>query len=705
MKKSYLLLILLAVAVILNAQTIVTTDAQLKNVVLEEYTGIHCTYCPQGHAIAQAIHDSVPTRVVLINIHQGSFATPSGAEPDFRTTFGDALAGQTGLTGYPSGTINRHIFPGGTNTQLGRGAWRDAANQILPIPSPVNVGFQSAYDSTTRTLTITVELYYTDNSPQTTNYINVALTQSNILGPQTGGGAGNNYNHKHALRHLLTGQWGDPVTTTTQGSVVTRTYTYVVPTTYNNVPCNVNNCDINVFVAESQQEIYTGVYGPAIGGSSNGVTALYIGSISANPLISEGTVSSVSTYDAVFTNFLSQADDFTVTLTTDAPGNWSASFNISGTDYTSTATVNLAHGASSNIALHVTPGATPAFANYYLTITSNSNPTAPAQVIQISTISGITDLIVKGSGSWGDGGAHNYDLVYPNAMAATGCTSFAMTSAANMLRGVNANVMANVNNMYFDIGWRFPSFTDDEATAVMSFLDNGGNVFIAGQDIGWEIMGGSGYETPITQNLFTNYMHAGWTADGGTSNTPLTANTGDVIFGGIASSPVVDFYTGGMVYPDQLNTTASGIAIMYYNNTPTKIAALRYNNATYKIVYVGVGLEMLSNTTTQNNIIKQSYDWFYGIISSIEPADLKSFINVYPNPAKDHISVTFETKEPTDVTIEISDILGNKLNAVTIKNQTSISQNFDTKDFAAGVYFVKISQNNATKTYKITVSK
>ena len=42
----------------LSAQTIVGTDPENKNVVLEEFTGIHCVFCPQGHAIAQAIKDA-----------------------------------------------------------------------------------------------------------------------------------------------------------------------------------------------------------------------------------------------------------------------------------------------------------------------------------------------------------------------------------------------------------------------------------------------------------------------------------------------------------------------------------------------------------------------------------------------------------------------------------------------------------------------
>jgi hypothetical protein len=69
-------------------------------------------------------------------------------------------------------------------------------------------------------LTVTVESYYTGTSPVATNKLNVALLQNNTLGPQTGGNMGNNYNHQHRLVHMLTGQWGTTISSTTTGSFI-----------------------------------------------------------------------------------------------------------------------------------------------------------------------------------------------------------------------------------------------------------------------------------------------------------------------------------------------------------------------------------------------------------------------------------------------------------------------------------------------------
>jgi len=244
-------------------QTIVSTSPEDKKVVLEEFTGIHCVYCPQGHAIAQAIKDANPDTVFLVNVHAGGYAVPNGNEPDFRTPYGQALANQSGLVGYPAGTVNRHNFPGleqggsGT-TAMSRGQWGQAANIILAEGSYVNVAVEASIDIQTDMLTVHVEGYYTGNSPEGTNLLNVALLQNNTLGPQTGGGAGNNYVHQHRLVDMLTGQWGISIPTTTSSTFVDETYVYQIPADYNGVPTNIVDMEVVAFITETHQEIASG---------------------------------------------------------------------------------------------------------------------------------------------------------------------------------------------------------------------------------------------------------------------------------------------------------------------------------------------------------------------------------------------------------------------------------------------------------------
>lgn len=193
----------------------------------------------------------------------GSFAVPGAGEPDFRTPFGTAIANQSQLIGYPAGTVNRHYFSGwaqngGTGTAMSRNRWTPASNLTLDENSYLNMAVEANVDVQTRELTVHVEGYYTGDSPEPSNKLNVALIQNNTLGPQVGGGMGDQYVHQHRLVYLLTTQWGDDVNTTTTGSFVDRTYTYTIPADYNGIPAELADMELVVFMTETTQEIISG---------------------------------------------------------------------------------------------------------------------------------------------------------------------------------------------------------------------------------------------------------------------------------------------------------------------------------------------------------------------------------------------------------------------------------------------------------------
>ena len=254
-----------------------------KKVILEEYTGIYCVYCPDGHSRAQALKNQYPNDVFLINIHTGGYAIPNPAinDPDFRTPFGDAIASQSNLTGYPSGSVNRQYFSNlasNGGTAMGRGNWNTAASQVLNQSAYVNVGVEATINVQNNELTVHVEGYYTGNSPQNTNYLNVVLTQNNTLGPQTGGGMGSDYNHMHRLVHMITGQWGEVISTTSTGSFIDETFTYTIPSNYNGIDVLITELNVIAFITETQQEIISGAeYTPTFVGIEHSNDAAVMG--------------------------------------------------------------------------------------------------------------------------------------------------------------------------------------------------------------------------------------------------------------------------------------------------------------------------------------------------------------------------------------------------------------------------------------------
>ncbi len=229
MKKfTFVVMALLALAFNVKAQQYVSTEPANRNVILEEFTGRNCGYCPDGHLIANQIMTNNPGRVWAINVHSGSYAPTS--YPNFNTNVSATILSGFSVSGFPSGVVNRS-----TATAQGRGTWNNLATQQLGQAAECNVAGIARINPETRVATITVEVYYTGNSGYDENYLSVAMLQDSIMGSQSGM-TGNpaqvvngTYCHMHILRDMITPAWGESIAPTTQGTLITKTYEYQIP--------------------------------------------------------------------------------------------------------------------------------------------------------------------------------------------------------------------------------------------------------------------------------------------------------------------------------------------------------------------------------------------------------------------------------------------------------------------------------------------
>jgi len=703
MKKLFTVVFLLfAWSSFVQSQSLVTTQAINKNMVLEVFTGIHCQYCPQGDQIAEAILEANPGRASVIDIHQGSYATPSAGEPDYRTSFGDAIAGQTGLGGYPSGTVNRHLFGTATTTALDRGDWTNDGNIIMAQTSPVNIGITSDFNASTRLLSVHVELYYTSGSAVASNFINVALIQDHIFGPQTGGGAGSNYEHMNMLRYLLTGQWGDEVTTTTAGTLVERDYSYTVPAAYISVPVVPENCRIVAYVTQSHQEILTGDKVNMIGG-----TNLYIGDITtADSTMKLGAPAGITTFNLTANSNLTGTEQFKIKLVTDAPSDWTSTFTVDSQTSSDSMLVSLVKGTPKNFHLNITPGTTAGFQTYTFELSSTNNPNAPTKRFTVYVLSNVNTLVVNAAG---DANATSHQAVYVNGLTAAGSDNMAIMSSTLFQKATVEGILPEILNVFYNVAWTFPAFTDPEALAVKAFVDHGGNLLVAGQDIGWDVMSGAtgSHGTPEAQDLYTNYLKAHWVDDGSTANNKFVANTTDEIYGTVPTATVVDV-NGGNMYPDQISPLSDAMTIFYYDAAKTKISGLRSMDATAKVVYFGVGLEMVSPDSTRNNIIKKTWNWFMaGVGINDNQSGNVSLLQNIPNPCSNTTMIRFTLKHSGMTSLKLYDINGREIMTVANSDMTAglHQSTVSTAGLNAGIYYYTLQSPDGKATKKMVIVK
>ena len=110
------------------------------------------------------------------------------------------------------------------------------------------------------------------------------------------------------------------------------------------------------------------------------------------------------------------------------------------------------------------------------------------------------------------------------------------------------------------------------------------------------------------------------------------------------------------------------------------------------------------------SIVEAAIDDFYLYeegTSGIHENDEVTSMTTYPNPAKDNIIIDFSIMEATDVTIELTNTLGQKVysTAVGKKMRGSYKEKINIENLAQGVYVLNMKTTKNMKTKKITIVK
>lgn len=276
-----------------KSQVYVSTTPMNKVAVIEEFTGVRCSNCPDGHATLASILTANPGQAIGIGYHpsNSSYTSPYTGNPDFRRSYLDAFY-TTPFCGtsrfMPSAFINRREWSTGEKISS-RTIWSSSATSIMGESSPLNVGLNAEYDASTNTLDVTVEVYFTADVSDNV-FLYVALAENNLVAEQSNGGT--NYVHYHVFREALaTEQWGESITgATTTGSLFTQTYNFDNTT----AAYIMNNCEVSAFVRNAtDEEIISGNQVPVT--VINGITEAKVNqprlNIYPNPLSSNSVVS------------------------------------------------------------------------------------------------------------------------------------------------------------------------------------------------------------------------------------------------------------------------------------------------------------------------------------------------------------------------------------------------------------------------------
>jgi len=337
--------LLLAIAIV--ASITAGTNAQIKNVLLEQHTGAWCGWCVDGTVVMDEILGLYGDQVIGVKIHSGdAMEIPEQS----------VIAGALGLGGYPTGSIDRKDFGGAVF--LSRGSWKASCESQLQKKAKAEVDCFYTLDRDARVVKIQIMANIAEAMDLPLRF-NAYIVEDNVKGIGSGydqknyisGRAGfeghpyfgqpptlYGYPHMKVVRKMLGGAWGVPgdLPETVQAG---EFYTY--------------EFEAEIDRAWKIDDVYfVGMLQADAGDSKeiiNTAVAIEDGSL-LNRIIDSNApttkaVPPVSDFNNVYTleNTTDQDQTYTVTIsTTDrTPADWSAEFKSGSTELTTTDVNNM----------------------------------------------------------------------------------------------------------------------------------------------------------------------------------------------------------------------------------------------------------------------------------------------------------------------------------------------------------------------------
>ena len=225
--------------------------AQPKNVLIEDFTGVHCDNCPDAQAKAIAIENANPGRVSVIGIHcTDAFGFPFPGHPDYRTINGTNLVSYLiGTPGsLPTGDIDRTIIPFYTPASIlvPYSTWPGYVDSFLKYKTPkAAIAFNNkTYNAGSRTLSIDITTTFPLASTDTF-YVSAALIEGGFADwQQTHNSVNKNFVFEHVLRKLMLPYNGLNIANSAKaGTTVSAKFTTILAPSW-----NVDSCKIVAFV-------------------------------------------------------------------------------------------------------------------------------------------------------------------------------------------------------------------------------------------------------------------------------------------------------------------------------------------------------------------------------------------------------------------------------------------------------------------------
>lgn len=357
---------------------------------------------------------------------------------------------------------------------------------------------------------------------------------------------------------------------------------------------------------------------------------------------------------------------------------------------------------------------------FYLTaVDSSGNESSPSDIYSRSSFVNGTNypkiLIVDGFDRYGGSGSwskptHSFNTKY--FIALTILDSSVVSSASNEAISqdeVDLNKYDMVIWFCGDESTTDRTFTNAEQIKAAAYIENGGNLFVTGSEIGWDLdRSHSGSELSDTL-FYRHYLKARFVYDGNSSMSRATGVNGTP-FEGLALSFGESYPED---YPDDIDAAYGSVVILNYNQTREDLTTNRHAGVAYKgtfgesstpggVVYIAYSVESMGSLSQIVELLGKTWNYFQLTtdISETENNPYDYFVaQNFPNPFNPSTTIRYsipsfaaDGKSLPKTTLKIYDILGREITTLVndYKKPGIYEVNFNANNLSSGIYIYKL---------------
>ncbi|GJQ61371.1 MAG: hypothetical protein SCALA702_04240 [Melioribacteraceae bacterium] len=347
---------------------------------------------------------------------------------------------------------------------------------------------------------------------------------------------------------------------------------------------------------------------------------------------------------------------------------------------------------------------------YYFKLQANNDAGSSPESEVLAGLPGVAPLkkvlVVNGFDRGSTGNTYNFVAQYGEAIKNYGAW-FETTSNDAVTSGLfDLNDYHTVIYILGEESTADETFSTGEQNIISTYLKNGGNLFVSGSEIAWDL----DYKGSTADKSFiTNYLKVQYYTDAPAGVSGTYYGITPVATSIFSSLSPFSFDNGAhgtydVDWPDVFTPVNGGVANMVYTgfNTTNGVASVHYHGTfpsgtqPGSLIIFGVPFETVYPESVRFQIMENILNWFDDV-TDLTPNndDIPTEFSLgqnYPNPFNPVTTIEYSLKEEGLVNIDVFDVKGEKVKTLVNSMQSGGKHNvkFNANNLASGVYFYRV---------------